>query len=110
MPVVATRSGGISGVLEDPRLGELVPPQDSRALARAVLRALDRRDSFEPAALRAAVEPYSAAVVGGRLADLYADLAAGRARAGSEPHPPDPASRPAPAWKGHCRAEADPGE
>lgn len=76
MPVVATRSGGISHVLEDGRLGELVPPHDSRALARAVLRTLDRRDSFDPAVLRQAVVPYSAEVVGGRLVDLYQRLTA----------------------------------
>jgi glycogen(starch) synthase len=75
-PVVATRSGGISGILEDGRLGELVPPQDSRALARAVIRTLERRESFEPTTLRAAVEPYSSIEVGGRLASLYASLAA----------------------------------
>lgn len=79
-PVVATRSGGISGVLEDDRLGELVPPQDSRALARAVLRALERRDSFDPATLREAVQPFSATEVGGRLADLYTSLVEGAAR------------------------------
>jgi glycogen(starch) synthase len=84
-PVVATRSGGISGILEDQRLGELVPPQDSRALARAVLRSLDRRDSFEPAELRAAVEPYNSTVVGGRLADLYDSLVDGAGPA-ARPH------------------------
>ena len=84
-PVVATRSGGISGILEDQRLGELVPPQDSRALARAVLRTLERRDSFEPTALRAAVEPYNSTVVGGRLADLY-DSLVGEADPGARPH------------------------
>ena len=84
-PVVATRSGGISGILEDQRLGELVPPQDSRALARAVLRTLERRDSFDPAALRAAVEPYNSTVVGGRLADLY-DSLVDEAGPGARPH------------------------
>lgn len=84
-PVVATRSGGISGILEDPRLGELVPPQDSRALARAVLRTLERRDSFEPSALRSAVEPYNSTVVGGRLADLY-DSLVDEAKPGARPH------------------------
>jgi len=74
MPVVATRSGGISGILEDARLGLLVPPHDSRALARGVLRALDQRDSYDPHILRAAVEPYSATVVGQRLVDLYDGL------------------------------------
>jgi len=84
-PVVATRSGGISGILEDQRLGELVPPQDSRALARAVLRTLERRDSFEPTTLRAAVEPYNSTVVGGRLADLYESLV-DEPRPGARPH------------------------
>jgi hypothetical protein len=74
-PVVAARSGGISGLLEDGRLGELVPPFDSRALARAVLRTLDRRDRFDPHVLRAAVEPFSASRVAGRLVDLYEQLA-----------------------------------
>ena len=73
-PVVATRSGGISHVLEDRRLGELVPPQDSRALARAVLRTLERRAEFEPAHLRAAVEPFAARTVAARLADVYDEI------------------------------------
>lgn len=75
-PVVATRSGGISFVLEDPKLGELVPPQDSRALALAVLRTLDRRTEFDPAYLRRAVEPFAAQTVARRLADLYEEVLA----------------------------------
>lgn len=75
-PVVATRSGGISFVLEDRALGELVPPQDSRALARAILRTLDRRAEFDPAHLRRAVEPFDARTVAGRLADLYEEVLA----------------------------------
>jgi len=75
-PVVATRSGGISFVLEDPALGELVPPQDSRALARAILRTLNRRADFDPAHLRRAVEPFAASTVAGRLADLYEEILA----------------------------------
>lgn len=74
-PVVAARSGGISSLLEDRRLGELVPPFDSRALARAVLRALDRRESFDPEFLRAAVAPFSASSVAQRLLALYGELA-----------------------------------
>lgn len=77
MPVVAARSGGISSMLEDPRLGELVPPHDSRALSNAVLRALDRRSSFDPDVLRAAVAPYAATAVAGRLVAMYEDLGAG---------------------------------
>jgi len=76
MPVVAARWGGISGILDDPRLGQLVPPYDSRALAKAVLRVLDRRASFDPAVLRAAVAPYAAATVARRLVALYEDLIA----------------------------------
>lgn len=76
-PVVAARSGGISGLLEDRRLGELVPPFDSRALARAVLRTLDRRDSFDPAFLRAATAPFSASSVANRLLVLYEELLGG---------------------------------
>lgn len=73
-PVVATRSGGISHILEDGELGELVPPQDSRALARGVLRALDRRAAFDPAYLRRAVEPYSSERVAGRLVTIYEEV------------------------------------
>lgn len=74
LPVVACRAGGIMSILEDSRLGEIVEPQDSRALARGVLRALERRDSFDPLTLRAAVEPYSARSVAERLADLYVEV------------------------------------
>ena len=73
-PVVATRSGGISHILEDSGLGELVPPQDSRALARGVLRALERRDAFDPDYLRRAVEPYASERVATRLMDIYEEL------------------------------------
>lgn len=76
LPVVACRSGGIMNILEDSRLGELVEPGDSRALARGVLRALERRETFEPVTLRAAVEPFSASSVAERLADLYAEILA----------------------------------
>jgi len=71
LPVVATQSGGISAILEDSRLGELVPPQDPRMLARAVLRALDRRHTFDPQVMRDAVRPFSGEAVAPRLASLY---------------------------------------
>jgi glycosyltransferase involved in cell wall biosynthesis len=80
LPVVATRSGGISGMLEDRSLGELVPAGDPEALAAAVLRSLDRRTEFDPAHLRAAVLPYGASSVAGRLVDIYRDLLATSAR------------------------------
>jgi len=80
-PVVAARSGGISHILEDRELGELVPPHDSRALARGVLRALDRRDSFDPAYLRRAVEPYASERVATRLMGIYQEIIEPRAEA-----------------------------
>lgn len=86
-PVVAARSGGISGLLEDTRLGELVPPFDSRALARAVVRALDRRDSFDPEFLRAAVAPFSASSVASRLLTLYGELLGGSESVAVTPGP-----------------------
>ena len=76
LPVVATRSGGISPILEDEALGELVAPNDPAALAAAVLRSLDRRSSFDPEHLRAAAAPYSAASVANRLVGIYHELGA----------------------------------
>ena len=74
LPVVAARSGGISGILEDSTLGELVAPGEPAALAAAVLRCLDRRSEFDAEHLRAAVAPYAAPSVASRLVDMYRDL------------------------------------
>lgn len=71
LPVVATQSGGISQILEDRRLGELVPAQDPRMLARAVVRTLDRLDGFDPATLRAAAARFSGESVAPRIVHLY---------------------------------------
>jgi len=74
LPVVATQSGGISQILEDRRLGELVPPQDPRMLARAVVRTLDRLDEFDPATLRAAAARFSGESVAPRIVRLYEEV------------------------------------
>ena len=98
-PVVATRSGGISHILEDRGLGELVPPQDSRALARGVLRALERRDAFDPDYLRRAVEPYASERIAGRLVDIYEEIVrpeAPEAAGAGSVHPPIPPASPLP--------------
>ncbi len=110
LPVVATRSGGVAAILgSDPSaLGALVPVDDARALAGAILETLARREGFDPARLRAAVtERFGAVAVAQRLLGIYhavADSAAGRAAgepatqdAGVAPAGPRPAAvAPAP--------------
>jgi len=98
LPVVAAEAGGITEMLHDERLGELVPPQDARYLARAILRTLDRRSEFDPAYLRAATEPFAARTVADRLLTIYSEVlsvnAAGdRRAAGSGARIP---------WAGHA--------
>ncbi len=43
VPVVATRVGGVSEVMEDGKTGLLVPPGDSHALAESIVTLLDNR-------------------------------------------------------------------
>lgn len=74
LPVVAAEAGGITEMLRDQRLGELIPPQDARYLARAVLRTLARRSEFDPAYLRRAAEPFAARTVGERLLAIYSEV------------------------------------
>jgi glycosyltransferase involved in cell wall biosynthesis len=44
LPVVATRVGGLPGLVEDQRTGLLVPPDDAPALAQAIVRLLETPD------------------------------------------------------------------
>jgi glycogen(starch) synthase len=78
LPVVGSDIGSLRELLAgNPDLGALAPVGDAGALARTVLATLDRRASFDPAVLRAAViDRFGAAAVAGRLADLYAEVAA----------------------------------
>lgn len=79
MPVVACDSGGVTEILgSDPdAVGAIVPPNDPDALGAAILRTLDRRESFDPDALRAhVVRRYGAAAVASRIADLYDEVLA----------------------------------
>ena len=79
LPVVATDSGGVTEVLGDrpDELGAIVAPADPDALAAAIAAALDRRDSFDPHALRShVVERFAAERVAARLVDLYRDVLA----------------------------------
>lgn len=79
LPVVAVDSGGVTEVL-GPRpsdVGALVPRQEAAALAAAILTTLERRDTFDPARLRAhVVDRFGAAGVATQLADLYDDVLA----------------------------------
>jgi len=92
LPVIATATEGVSetfrlvGGPDGRAVGRLVPVEDPEALAAAILDVLQHRARFDPAALRAAVEPhFSFDAVGRRLLELYAEvLAAGApARNGS---------------------------
>jgi teichuronic acid biosynthesis glycosyltransferase TuaC len=90
-PVIATDSGGVTEIL-GPRpdeLGAVVAPERPELLSAAIAAALDRRATFDPAALRASVESrFAASFVAERLEALYAEATAGR------DHPPRRATVP----------------
>ena len=89
LPVVATRSGGVEGVLgADPgSLGALVPVDDAEALARATIGALDRRAAYEPRTLRRhAEERFGPEVFARQLLGLYDEVLGGQA-GGTVPAP-----------------------
>jgi len=77
-PVVATRVGGVSEVVEHGRSGLLVPPRDSASLAaaiRSVLQSESLADALGGSA-RASVYPrYAAARLIGDVERMYLDLA-----------------------------------
>ena len=80
-PVIATDSGGVTEILgERPdELGGVVPADRPDLLAGAIGAALDRRATFDPAALRASVESrFAAPIVAERLESLYAEAIGGR--------------------------------
>ncbi len=72
-PVVATDVGGVSEVVRGDPNGELVPSGDAEAVARAVLRSLEARDTRTGGASKAPdpSERYSAERVGEAMAELY---------------------------------------
>ena len=85
LPVVATDSGGVSEILgADPEaVGGLVPIDDPEALGSAIVDALERRATFQPAALRSAVEPrFRADYVAERLLVAYREALVGRPATG----------------------------
>lgn len=84
LPVVATDSGGVTEILgpEPDRLGAVVAVDDPEALGAAIVQTLERRESFDPAELRASVERrFGSAYVAERLLVVYREalLASGSA-------------------------------
>ncbi len=74
LPVVATRSGGVEGILgADPSsVGALVPVDDPAAMAAAILATLARREAFDPDRLRGrAVERFGGGAVGSQVLAIY---------------------------------------
>ncbi len=72
-PVVATRVGGIPELLSDPRLGLLVPPRDSSALAEALAAALER--PWDSQALVQAAQQYSHRNLAARIEQVWRRVA-----------------------------------
>jgi glycosyltransferase involved in cell wall biosynthesis len=91
LPVIAADSGGVTEILADrpDALGGLVPPDRPDLLAAAIGSALDRRETFDPAALRASVEArFAATTVAARLEAIYAEATAEREPQDLAPAPP----------------------
>lgn len=74
LPVVGTRVSGLTEVVQDGINGRLVPPGDSRALARAILELYRRpklRDRLGNAARRTVAGQYSQEAMLRRLEQIY---------------------------------------
>jgi hypothetical protein len=77
-------------------LGGLVPPDRPEVLAAAIGAALDRRESFDPAALRASVEGrFAASIVAERIEAIYAEALDRTAAAEDDRAAPDLRAAPA---------------
>jgi glycosyltransferase involved in cell wall biosynthesis len=79
-PIVASRAGGLTDLVDDGRTGLLVPPGDPGAMARALGELLGdeagRRHMAAAAAVRA--RDFSTATVVPRIEAIYGEVAAGR--------------------------------
>ena len=80
-PIVATRAGGIPDLLaargDDPSVGWLVPPEDSHALAGALLEGLEspaQRHAFVRRARERALREFTAATMVQQTLDAYRHL------------------------------------
>jgi len=78
LPVVATRAGGLSEVVEDGATGILVPPGDSKALADAICRLLrdsELRQRMGQAGRAAVLEKFTVDRLVSRTLAVYQSLA-----------------------------------
>ncbi len=82
-PVISTRVGGLPEVVDDGVTGYLVPPEDPRALADAIVRFFESggRAAFAPAVERAAAK-YTWAAVAAGITSLVSEV---RGAAAGEP-------------------------
>ena len=76
-PVVATNAGGVPEIVEDGRIGLLIPPRDERALADSIVRLLgdaSLRRKFSKQARRDALERFDSARCVDRLVQTLDSL------------------------------------
>jgi glycosyltransferase involved in cell wall biosynthesis len=76
VPIVATAVGGVNDLLQGGKLGSIVPPDDIRAMAKAVLSALSEPECREQAlaARKAAYDRYGIQTSARLTTDLYQSL------------------------------------
>jgi glycosyltransferase involved in cell wall biosynthesis len=88
-PIVATRVGGVPGLIKDGRNGILVPPEDPSALAAAVIGLLEDKPRAERLGLEAGrgIEWYSAQYMVRKIEGLYEELLGPNDSGGQGPFP-----------------------
>jgi len=77
LPVIATNVGGIPELIEDGKDGILVPPENPKALARAISNLLENeelREKLSKTAYRKVREKYSINAYSVRMLDFYKSL------------------------------------
>jgi glycosyltransferase involved in cell wall biosynthesis len=85
LPLITTNSPGCNDVVEDGVNGCLIPPRDTAALARALVRLLgapERRQQFGQVSRQRAVEWFALGVVVEQTHRLYSDLLARKSARG----------------------------
>lgn len=91
LPVAATPSGGVEGIVTDATLGEVAVGHTPEALAAAIAELLEHRSRFDPLAMHELMAArYAADAVARRTTAIYDDLIAAsprsrRSRLGQEP-------------------------